>query len=186
MGYSENPPLNGYVLFTDASLNPKLKLGVGGYIFLPPAILNVNPDNIDKLDVIERLTVRRFKDTGSTQLEIQTVLWALGDYRNTLMMSHHGELPVYTDSQCITGLLRRRPALEKNNYISKKKNSVIKNASLYQKFYTLYDELEIKIIKVAGHTRSSSHDTVHRIFSLVDKEVRKSLRCWMDELQRGR
>jgi ribonuclease HI len=184
MVYCENSPLNDYVLFTDASLSPKLKLGVGGYLFLPGAFLKVNPDSINKPDVFEHLAVRRFTDTGSTQLEIQTVIWALEDCRNTLMISHHGDLPVYTDSQCVAGLSRRRSGLEKKNYISKQTNGLMANASLYRKFYTLYDELDIKIIKVAGHSRFSSHDTVHRIFSLVDREVRKALRCWMDELQK--
>jgi len=128
--------------------------------------------------------LRRFTGAGSTQMEIQTLVWALEDYRNTLNASRHGELSVYTDSQCVADLSRRRSGLENKNYISKKTNTEIMNASLYRKLYSLYDELNMNIIKVAGHSRVASHDTVHRIFSIVDREVRKALRSWMDELKR--
>ncbi len=180
---NENRLLNCDVLFTDASVNSQLKLGVGGYLFLTAASLEANPGNIDRTDVTSHLVTRRFTVDGSTQLEIQTMLWALEDYRNALTGRRSGELSVYTDSQCVAGLSRRRSGLENKNYIGRKTNSVIKNASLYRMFYSLYDELGIKVIKVAGHGRLSSHDTVHCIFSIVDREVRKSLRSWMDELK---
>ncbi|HNW30771.1 MAG TPA: hypothetical protein PKN50_20005, partial [Spirochaetota bacterium] len=61
----------------------------------------------------------------------------------------------------------------------------IKNATLYRKLYSLYDELNMNVVKVAGHSRVASHDTVHRIFSIVDREVRKALRSWMEEIKRG-
>lgn len=185
MGNKENHLLNYEVLFTDASMNSQRKLGVGGYLFLPAAFLEAGPDSINKTDVIRHLVTRRFTGTGSTQLEIQTMLWALEDFRKASIITPRGELSVYTDSQCVTGLLRRRSGLENRNYISKKTNNMIANASLYRAFYSLYDELGITVVKVAGHGRYSSHDTVHRIFSIVDREVRKALRTWMDELKRG-
>jgi ribonuclease HI len=185
MDKRETPPLNHDVLFTDASVNSQLKRGVGGYLLLSAASLEAGPAGIDKPDVIKHLVTRRFTDAGSTQLEIQTMIWALEDYRKTSISARPGELTVYTDSQCAAGLLRRRSGLENKNYIGSKTNSVIKNASLYQTFYSLHDELGITVLKVAGHGPSSSHDTVHRIFSILDREVRKALRSWMDELKRG-
>jgi ribonuclease HI len=173
--------MNSFALFTDVSLNPKLKLGVGAYLVVPASFLKVSPHNIEKYEVAEQLVVRRFEGTSSTKLEVQTVLWALKDYRNEIKVSGLRKLYVYSDSQCIAGLLRRRPGLEVNGYLCKRTNRLLKNTALYRKFYEFYDELGFEVIKVAGHTSSCSHDTVHCIFSCVDKEVRKALKLWMGE-----
>jgi ribonuclease HI len=173
--------VNSVALFTDVSLNPKLKLGVGAYLVVPAIFLEVSPHSIEISELAKRLVVRRFEGASSTTLEVQTVLWALEDYRNALKVPGLRQLHVYSDSQCIAGLLRRRPKLEVNGFHSKKTNRLLKNAFLYRKYYELYDELRFEVIKVAGHTRSCSRDTVHRIFSLVDKQVRKALNLLMDE-----
>ena len=72
-------------------------------------------------------------------------------------------------------LLKRRPALETTNFIGRSTHRLLKNAALYRTFYEFHDELGFEVIKVAGHASSDSHDTIHRIFSYVDKEVRKAL-----------
>jgi len=185
MDKKENSLMSGDALFTDASVNSQLKRGVGGYLFLPAALLESSLGSIDKADIIGRLKLRRCTGASSTQMEIRTILWALEDYRNALTGSCHGELSVYTDSQCVVDLSRRRSGLENKNYISKKTDSEIKNASLYRKLYSLYDMLNMNVIKVAGHSRAASHDTVHRIFSIVDREVRKALRSWMEDFKGG-
>jgi len=118
-------------------------------------------------------------------MELKTIVWALEDYRTAVTGSGHGELSVYTDSQCVADLSRRRSGLESRQYISRKTNSEMQSASLYRKLYSLNDELNMNVIKVAGHSRAASHDTVHRIFSIVDREVRKALRSWMEELTGG-
>jgi len=173
--------MDSVALFTDVSLNPKLKLGVGAYLVVPASFLEVSPHSIEISELAERLVVRRFEGTSSTTLEVQTVLWALEDYRNALKASGLRKLHVYSDSQCVAGLLRRRPQLEVNGFHCKKTNRLLKNASLYRKYYEFYDELWFEVIKVAGHTRSCCRDTVHRIFSLIDKQARKALNLWMGE-----
>lgn len=175
--------MNNFALFTDVSLNPKLKLGVGAYLVVPTSFLEISPDGIERSEVAKRLVVRRFADTSSTKLEVQTVLWALEDFRKELKVSGLGKLHVYSDSQCVAGLLRRRHELEVNGFLSKRANLQLKNASLYRKFYEFYDELGFEVTKVAGHARSCSHDTVHRIFSFVDRELRKVLNLWMREFE---
>lgn len=175
--------MNSFALFTDVSLNPHLKRGVGSYLLVPASFLEVSPHSIERSEVAERLVIRRFEDTSSTKIEVQTVLWALEDYQNTLKTSGAGKLQVYTDSQCVAGLLKRRPGLVANGFLSKKTNSLIRNAPLYRRFYELFDELEFELIKVAGHTRSCSRDTVHSIFSFIDREVRKALKLWMAEFE---
>jgi len=51
--------MNNRSLFTDASLNPKLKVGVGGYLIVPESFIKT-PSNLIKISEIEnpRLAVR--------------------------------------------------------------------------------------------------------------------------------
>ena len=175
--------MNSFALFTDVSLNPELKLGVGAYLVVPAAFLEVSPHSIEISQITDQLVIQRFEGTSSTTLEVQTVLWSLEDYRSGLKGSNLGKLQVYSDSQCVVNLLRRRPGLEAKGFVSKRTRQQLKNACLYRRFYEFYDELGFEIIKVAGHTRSCSHNTVNRIFSLVDKNVRKILNLWMREFE---
>ena len=58
----------------------------------------------------------------------------------------------------------------------------LRNASLYRRFYELYDELEFEITKVKGHTGHFSRNAVQEVFSYLDRQVRKTLRLWLEEL----
>ncbi len=171
--------MNSFSIFTDVSLDPGRKLGMGAYLVVPASFMEVPPDSIDKSEVAGRLVLRRFEDTSSTRLEVQTVLCAIEDFQNELKGAGPVKLQVYSDSQCVAGLLDRRQGLEAGSFISKAKNRQITNASLYHKFYKFHDQLGFEVIKVAGHTCSCSHNTVHRIFSCVDREVRQALKLWM-------
>jgi len=175
--------VNRYALFTDVSLNPKLKVGFGAYLVIPSSFLEIPPERIIRSDLVEQIKLRRFDVTSSTKLEVQTLLWALEDFQKESSGSRFGTLDVYSDSQCVTGLLRRRSQLEINGFCSKGTNRTAKNACLYRKFYEFHDILGFEIIKVAGHSRSCSHDSIHRIFSFVDKEARKALKLCMKEFQ---
>ena len=177
--------MNNLALFTDASLNPLLKCGVGGYLVVPASFLKVSPDSLERSAITERLVLRRFSGTSSSRLEVQTVLWALENYQDQIKASFPGKLRVYTDSQCVAGLLKRRTGLTANSFLSKKTNRPLMNAPLYLRFYELSDELNFEIVKVAGHSRSYSHDTVHRVFSFIDREVRKALTLWVGEFKAG-
>ena len=175
--------MNSLSLFTDVSLNPKFRVGMGAYLVVPTSLLAISADRIERSKAAELLMMRRFKSTSSTRLEVQTVLWALEDYRKELKEVRPGKLCIYSDSQCIAGLLRRRSELEAKGFLSGKTNCLLKNAPLYQEFYEAYDQLGFKVIKVTGHSRSCSHDTVDRIFSCIDRGVRKALRIWMQQLK---
>jgi ribonuclease HI len=167
-----------FALFTDVSVNPGLKLGIGAYVMVPSSFPEVSSGVIGRDKITERLRVRRFEDTSSTRLELQTVLWALSENRQ----EPYGSLTIYSDSQCVSGLLKRKPRLLAEGFLSKKTNRQLGNASLYRAFYELHDELGFHVVKVAGHSKSSVHDTAHRIFSIVDKETRKALKIWLKEL----
>lgn len=168
--------MNSFALFTDASLDPRLHLGIGGYLLVSASYLSALPGEIEKSYVLEHLMLKRFEDTSSTRLEIRTVLWAVQDCRERLKDQEPYTLRIYTDSQCISGLSKRRGKLEANAFLSGKTNRPLKNAELYQEFFKLSDDPGFEVVKVAGHTRAHSRDTIEQIFSLIDKGVRRALK----------
>jgi ribonuclease HI len=171
--------MKNVALFTDASVNPLLKIGVGACLVLPATLLDIPFPKIDKSELTNRITLRRFEDTSSTKLELETVLWALGEQRKR----SKGRLNLYTDSQCIPGLLKRKSGLLGRDFLSLKTNLPLKNAPLYRRFYAFHDELVFKVMKVDGHSNTTSLDTAHRIFSIVDREARRALKLWGKELK---
>ncbi|MBU1054722.1 MAG: ribonuclease H [Proteobacteria bacterium] len=151
------------IIFTDGSVNTKSKIGYGAYLAVSEPGLS--------LDALRKqVKVKRFDHTSSTNLELQTLLWALNDIQ---VMGN--KVIIYTDSQNIMGLPGRRERLEKNNYCSKK-NRRINNYELYQKFYRMTDQINCKFVKVHGHQASNKKDDTDRLFTLVDKASRNALR----------
>ena len=150
-------------IFTDGSVNPKSKVGYGAYLAVMREVLYSETLKAD-------VKVKKFEQTSSAKLEIQTLIWAL-----TSIQKPAGKIIVYTDSQNIIRLKERRGRLEKNEYLSKK-NKPIKNSALYQEFFYLSDQLDCEIQKVEGHKPSRLKDEADRFFTLVDKASRKALR----------
>jgi ribonuclease HI len=171
-----------FALFTDVSVSPVLKLGVGAYVIIPASFLEASSGVIAGPQIAGRIKVRRFEETSSTRLELQTVLWALTENRQ----GPHESLTIYSDSQCVSGLLKRRPRLLTGGFLSKKTNRQLGNASLYRRFFELHDELGFHVVKVDGHPGTRVCDTAQRIFSFVDKEARKALKIWMSEFAEER
>jgi ribonuclease HI len=150
------------ILFTDGSVNPQSKIGYGAYLAVSERGLS-----LDSLRT--RVKVRRFEHTSSTELELQTLLWALSD-----IQALGRKVIVYTDSQNIMGLQGRRDRLEQNNYHSKK-NKRINDYELYQEFYRMIDLLGCELVKVRGHKVSNQKDDIDRLFTIVDRASRKAL-----------
>ncbi len=175
--------MKNYSLFTDASVGPGSKVGVGGHLIVPESFLRTTPNLIKISELDEILVLKRFEDTSSTKLEVQTVLWALEEYCIGSTISGSGKLHIYSDSQCVEGLLSRRARLESSGFYSRGGNRLLRNASLYGKYYEFHDRLKFEVTKVAGHTRSSSRDTVQHIFSFIDQKVRKALKLWVAQLE---
>lgn len=171
--------MNSFALFTDVSLNPLRKLGIGGYLLVPAEFLETPPYDIEWGELSARVRLRRFTETSSTTLEVQTVLWALDNFCDEFNSPDPRSVRIYTDSQCVVGLLGRRAGLEGNDFLARRTRQLLKNATLYREFFTAYDELRFELIKVAGHSRAFSRDTVQLIFSIVDKEVRRALALWI-------
>ena len=169
--------IGDFALFTDVSVSPGLKLGVGAYVMMPASFLEASSGVIGRPQITGRIKVRRFKGTSSTRLELQTVLWALTENRQ----GPHGSLTIYSDSQCVSGLLKRKSRLLAGGFLSKKTNHQLGNASLYRTFYEFHDELGFHVVKVDGHSGTRVRNAAQRIFSFVDKEARKALKIWMSE-----
>jgi len=154
---------NQIFLFTDGSVNPQSKIGYGAYI----AVSDIDISNDALMELVK---VKRFEETSSTKLELQTLLWALKE--NDL---EGKKVILYTDSQNVIGLPGRRARFEKNDYYSKS-GKRIGNYKLYQDFYQITDQIDFELHKVIGHKASKLKDVIDRIFNLVDKASRKALR----------
>jgi ribonuclease HI len=154
-------------VFTDGSVNTQLKVGYGAYL-----VVSEQSRSIDELK--NEVKIKRFAQTSSTKLELQTLLWALHDI---ILLSDESDirLTIYTDSQNVISLPDRRISLEQNNYFSSK-NKRLNNYELYREFYRLTSTIQCTLIKVLGHQASSNKDEVDRLFGLVDKASRRALR----------
>lgn len=150
-------------LFTDSSVNPQEKIGFGSFLILEEKEISFE-------EMKKNIKIKRFENTSSTKLELQTFLWALDEIndKNTI-------IEVYTDCQNITGLQDRREKLEKNNFQTSA-GKLINNHELYKDFFEKIDELNLTFIKVKGHKKNSLKDEIDTIFNLVDKASRNALR----------
>jgi ribonuclease HI len=155
--------MNELMLFTDGSVNTHSKIGYGAYLAVSDRGLSLD-------SLRPWVKVRRFEHTSSTKLELQTLLWAIGD-----IQALGSRVIVYTDSQNIVGLQGRRDRLEQNDYRSKK-NRRLNNYKLYQEFYRMTDQLDCEFVKVRGHRVSNQKDDIDRLFTLVDRASRNALR----------
>ena len=150
-------------LFTDSSVNPQEKVGFGAYLFL-------KDKDISFEDMKKDIKTKRFEDTSSTKLELQTLLWSLEEINDKDVI-----IEIYTDCQNIIGLQDRRERLEKNNFHSSA-GKLMNNHELYKYFFEKTDELNLTFIKVKGHKKNSLKDEIDTIFNLVDKASRNALR----------
>ena len=151
------------LLFTDGSVNTHSNIGYGAYLTVPEGGLSLG-------SLKTSVKVRAFENTSSTKLELQTLLWALND-----IQALGSNVIVYTDSQNIMSLQRRRDRFEQNDYRSNK-NKRLNNYELYQEFYRIIDQLECEFVKVRGHQVSNQKDDIDRLFTLVDRASRNALR----------
>lgn len=150
-------------LFPDSSVNPQEKIGFGSFLIL-------DEKNISFEEMKKNIKIKRFENTSSTKLELQTFLWALEEINDKNII-----IEVYTDCQNIIGLQGRREKLEKNNFHSSSRK-LMNNHELYKDFFEKIDELNLIFIKVKGHKKNSLKDEIDTIFNLVDKASRNALR----------
>ncbi|MEM9446656.1 MAG: RNase H family protein [Verrucomicrobiota bacterium] len=147
------------MLFIDGSVNPKTKIGYGAYL-----ICSERDADFDALK--NRIKTKCFRETSSSRLELQTLLWALSKLS-------YSNINLYTDSQNIISLGRRKESLEKNEFRSKS-GRMLKNHELYRAYFRLTEDLHISLNQVVGHKPSKNKSKIDRLFSLVDKASRKA------------
>jgi len=158
------------MLFTDGSADEQTGIGYGAYLLVE------NPELPVEL-LKNQVVVKRFENTSSSRLEIQTLIWALGEIPHL-----PAKIRVFSDSQNIIGLPERRERLEKNNFRSKG-NRLLNNAELYLEFYQKAEHWDIEFVKVTGHMKTIEKNSSDLIFTLVDRASRKALRMDRGEMK---
>ncbi len=148
---------------SDGSVNTQTHVGFGAYLIVPE---NTPLEAFETLHV----KVKKFTQTSSTKLELQTLLWALNEVKD-----FEEEIMIYTDSQNIITLPSRRERFERNGYATKQKK-IHEHAALYQAFYRVMDEMKCSLMKVKGHKQAFDKDVIDRYFTLVDRASREALR----------
>ena len=124
-----------FAAFIDSRVDPYNNIGFGAYL-----ILNNENESLEELK--EHIKIKRFENTSSSKLELQTLLWALDEIADKNVI-----IEVYTDCQNIIGLENRRKKLEKNHFYSTS-GKLMNNHDLYKDFYLKLDELSLSFIKV--------------------------------------
>jgi len=151
-------------LFTDSSVNPQLKIAFA-------AFLKVTDEKVSLEEIKKEIKIKRFENTSSTKLELQTFLWAIEEINlNTSFL-----IEVYTDCQNIIGLPNRKEKIQSLNYHSSS-GKLLNNSELYKDFFKLLEKYNCEFIKVKGHKKNSLKDEIDDIFNLVDKASRNALR----------
>lgn len=150
-------------LFCDGSVDPQKKIGYGAYLL-------IKDKNLDIKILKKRVVLKRFEDTSSTKLEIETFLWAILDINYT-----KGVIEVYTDCQNMINLLKRKDSLEALDYHARS-GKLLKNSELYRRFFQTIDKYNCEFTKVKGHKKTNLKTGVDDIFNVVDKAARDALR----------
>lgn len=168
------------LLFSDVSVDPQLRTGFGAYLAITETDAGIA--SVTETTLKDKITVKQFALTSSTQLEIETILWALQKLtRQQSVSTLATNVTVYTDSQGIIELPRRRTALELAGFTSIGGNKPLKHAGLYRAFYQLHDKLGFELTKLKGHSKRDDKSRLEEIFSYVDRAARKALRAHLQQ-----
>lgn len=149
-------------LFCDGSVQAKSGRGCGAYLLAESLQWPLT-------DLAARIATCEFEQTSSTRLELQVLLHVLS------AMPAQQKVTVFTDSQNIIDLPRRRARLQEQGFCSKQGRR-LNNADLYQRFFELWDRLALDLVKVRGHSPSAEKSKVEQIFALVDIAARQHSR----------
>lgn len=150
------------LLFTDGSVHPPSKTGYGACLIAETA-------GVPAAGRQHEVLVKRFENTSSTRLEIETLLWALSLIKPC-------RITIYSDSQNLIGLPGRRTRLEQQHFCSAD-GQPLHNAALYREFFRITDRFDCTFIKIKGHRRSREKSGLDQLFTLVDRAARQALRA---------
>ena len=146
-------------VFTDGSYEPQIAYGAWA------ALIVYNGK--------EKMLSSTSEQSSQHKMELQAVIQSL-EY----IIEHYGiETPIklYTDSEYVENLLKRKEKLLKNDFITKK-GSNIKHTADIKQFYHLEEKLNITITRVPSHqkkgvSRVSDHN--RRVDKLARKLVKQ-------------
>lgn len=157
------------LVFTDGSVDSVSKVGYGAYIVVYELKAPQEP-------IKSNIKLKRFENTSSSKLELQTLLWALDD-----IFKPGIKVTVYTDSQNIIGLPGRRDRIEKNDFRTKS-TKLRTNHEQYKELFRMIDRIDCNFMKVKGHQKSIQKNEIDKLFTLVDRASRNALRNEQKEL----
>lgn len=160
-------------IYCDASFSKIYQIAIIGSL-----IFKNNNEHQFKLSSEAQSKLIQIREINNIRAEIKGVILALQS------CPREKHIVLFTDCQTLSELIRRRPHLEKSNYISKNKKAELANADLYKKFYLLYDQIKPEIFWVKGHSEKSNATLQQKHFSYIDKMVRSKLRSVVSDLSK--
>ncbi|HZI23624.1 MAG TPA: ribonuclease H [Chryseolinea sp.] len=152
-----NSSKQSITIFTDGSCHAQLK--TGGWA----SIMIIDDEKI----ILEGTTLK----TTHQRMELTAVLESL-KYLETKGMLHQ-EISIYSDSQYVVDLLKRKKGLMVSNYLTKKSKPV-RNTDLVKELIDFMSLSNIRFVKIRSHQRLS--DPESRLNREVDVLSRKNMR----------
>lgn len=153
-------------IFTDTSIDHKLNIAIGSYLFLT---------NINEPIAANAIEFVQFPSRSSTIAEMTTISYIFDRIDNEYSIM--SEIYLYTDCLSIVSLMTTR------------KNRIHpRNAhyQFYQHLIAMAARLRISFIWTKGHTNHVTNQQNHQIiFSYVDKHSRRTLRACIKENRRN-
>ena len=149
-------------VFTDGSFDPHSKKGSWA------SILKVNGQ--------KKILTGIHDEVSQHEMELVAVLESLRYLEENYVSSHL--IQIYTDSEYVTNLLKRRQKLEQNQFLTKKGHYVA-NHELVKRFYSYLDKTSIQIFRVPSHQKkgvSEISDFNREVDKLSRKILRKEIR----------
>ena len=148
--------MNQLDIYTDGSCHTQLKIGAWG------AILILNDREISLSGIATHTTHNR--------MELEAVIHAIQYIKDSDIETE--KINVFTDSQYVMNLNKRKARFERQAYLTGSGNPV-RNADLIKTFYNLTNSRPVHLVKVVAHQKQGPQVNHNR---RVDKLVRKILR----------
>ena len=173
-----------FYLFSDASFDPDLQIGVGATLVLDQIAWTEHSQSSQY-----SIQTKLIYSESISQVELTTALLVLNQLKSSCLHLHSethpkAEVTLFTDCMAIKNLPSRRTRLESCNFQSAKTKLPLTNAQLYRDFYKIYDELSLNVLWIKGHSPIRKRTKEQQVFSEVDKTARKHLREYRESKYR--
>ena len=149
---------NAIIIYTDGSCNPKH--GVGAWA----SLLFVDESKVVLTGTEEQTTHQR--------MELQAVIKSFEYLAKANLLQRVMEL--YTDSQYVTGLSRRKVKLKASGFMTKK-NVPIRNSDLVRILIEYSEMMNVHFIKVKAHQNNDDQNRNREVDLLARKIVREHI-----------